>query len=160
MQCLQCGSVSSTKQRETCSLLVRFLLIHRYRRNCLTQRGASLGRRTRRSNVVSIDVTWYGPVWSVGQSTWLQNLRFRVRFAPQQGFLKSDECGTGSTQSREDKWGATWKNRQRLQSGNTQWLAVRDIYQHSGRRLSAKLVRIFLRIQGCHVVSATDPHNP
>jgi hypothetical protein len=48
------------------------------------------------------------PLWSSGQSFWLQIQRSRVRFPTLQDFLRSRGSGTGSTQSREDKWGATW----------------------------------------------------
>ena len=42
-----------------------------------------------------------------------------------------------------------------LSSGAT---ALQGFGLQSGRRRSAKLVPTFLRIEGCHVVSATDPH--
>jgi hypothetical protein len=46
------------------------------------------------------------PLWSSGQSSWLQILRSRVRFP---GTKKSSGSGTGSTQPREYNWRATWK---------------------------------------------------
>jgi hypothetical protein len=49
------------------------------------------------------------PLWSSGQSSWLQTQRFRIRFPALPDFLRSSGSGTGSTQPREDKWGATWK---------------------------------------------------
>jgi hypothetical protein len=48
------------------------------------------------------------PLWSSGQSFWLQIQRSRVRFPALPDFLRSSGSGTGSTQPREDNWGATW----------------------------------------------------
>jgi hypothetical protein len=42
-----------------------------------------------------------------GQSSWLQNLGFRVRVLVQPDFPSRSGSGTGSTQSREDNLGAT-----------------------------------------------------
>ena len=41
------------------------------------------------------------PLWSSGQSFWLQIQRFRVRFPALPDFLSSSGSGTGSTQPRE-----------------------------------------------------------
>ena len=41
------------------------------------------------------------PLWSSGQSFWLQIQRPRVRFPALPDFLSSSESGTGSTQPRE-----------------------------------------------------------
>ena len=41
------------------------------------------------------------PLWSSGQSFWLQIQRSRVRFPALPDFLSSSESGTGSTQPRE-----------------------------------------------------------
>jgi hypothetical protein len=41
------------------------------------------------------------PLWSSGQSSWLQILRSRVRFPALPDFLRSLGSGTGSTQPRE-----------------------------------------------------------
>jgi hypothetical protein len=48
------------------------------------------------------------PLWSSGQSSWLQIQRSRVRFPALPDFLRSSGSGTGFTQPREDNWGATW----------------------------------------------------
>jgi hypothetical protein len=53
---------------------------------------------------------FWPPLWSSGQSSWLLIQRFRVRFpALPDFFLRSTGSGTGSTQPREDNWGAIWK---------------------------------------------------
>ena len=48
------------------------------------------------------------PLWSSGQSFWLQIQRSRFRFPALPDFLSSSGSGTGSTQPREVNWGATW----------------------------------------------------
>ena len=53
-------------------------------------------------------VMWFmSPLWSSGQSFWLQIQRSRVRFLALPDFLSSSGSGTGSTQPREVNWGAT-----------------------------------------------------
>jgi hypothetical protein len=42
------------------------------------------------------------PLWSSGQSFWLQVQRSRVRFLAIPDFLRSSGAGRGSTQPRED----------------------------------------------------------
>ena len=50
----------------------------------------------------SHDVVFLGPpLWSSGQSFWLQIQRSRVRLPALPDFLSSSESGTGSTQPRE-----------------------------------------------------------
>jgi hypothetical protein len=56
------------------------------------------------------------PLWSSGQSSWLQIQRFWVRFPALPDFLRSSGSGRGSTQPREDNWGATWMKKYRLPS--------------------------------------------
>ena len=59
------------------------------------------------SNNISI-VHLRPPLWSSGQSFWLQIQRSRVRFPALPDFLSSSGSETGSTQPREENWGATW----------------------------------------------------
>jgi hypothetical protein len=47
-------------------------------------------------------------LWSSGQSFWLQFQRSWVRFLALPDFLRCRGSGTGSTEPREDNWGATW----------------------------------------------------
>jgi hypothetical protein len=49
---------------------------------------------------------WRPPLWSSGQSSWLQ-IR-RLGFDSRHYQKKSSGSGTGSTQPREYNWGATW----------------------------------------------------
>jgi hypothetical protein len=49
------------------------------------------------------------PLWSSGQSSWLQVRRSGVRFPGTTRKKKSSGSGTGSTQPHEYNWGATWK---------------------------------------------------
>ena len=51
---------------------------------------------------------FWPPLWSSGQSFWLQIQRSRVRFPALPDFLSSSGSRTGSTQPREVNWGATW----------------------------------------------------
>jgi hypothetical protein len=51
------------------------------------------------------------PLWSRGQSFWLQITRSWVRFHALPNFLRSSGSGTGSTQPREDNWVATWRKK-------------------------------------------------
>jgi hypothetical protein len=48
------------------------------------------------------------PLLSSGQSFWLLIGMSRVRFLALPHFLRSSGSGTGSTQPREDNWGAIW----------------------------------------------------
>ena len=59
------------------------------------------------SNLSRVYCCW-PPLWSSGQSFWLQIQRSRVRSPALPDFLNSSESGTGSTQPREVNWGATW----------------------------------------------------
>jgi hypothetical protein len=56
---------------------------------------------------LALEISWlcllYGPpLWSSGQSPWLQILRSRVRFRALPDFLRSSGSGTGSTKPRDD----------------------------------------------------------
>jgi hypothetical protein len=56
-----------------------------------------------------LDIVGLGPpLWSSGQSFWLQIQRSRVRFQALPDFLRNSGSGTGSTQPREGNWRATW----------------------------------------------------
>jgi hypothetical protein len=48
------------------------------------------------------------PLWSSGQSSWLQIQILRVRFPELPDFLRSSGSGTRSTQPHDYNWGATW----------------------------------------------------
>jgi hypothetical protein len=48
-------------------------------------------------------------LWSSDQCSWLRTQRPRVRIPRLPDILSSSGSGTGSTQPREHKWGATWK---------------------------------------------------
>jgi hypothetical protein len=47
------------------------------------------------------------PLWSSGQSSWLQIQRSRVRLPALPDFLRSSGSGTGSTQAREERPGGS-----------------------------------------------------
>jgi hypothetical protein len=51
------------------------------------------------------------PLWSSGQSSWLQIHRSPALFPALPDFPRSSESRTGSTQPREYNWGATWKKK-------------------------------------------------
>jgi hypothetical protein len=50
------------------------------------------------------------PLWSSGQSSWLQIQRSRARFPVLPDFLRISVAGTWSAEPLEDNWGATWKD--------------------------------------------------
>jgi hypothetical protein len=60
------------------------------------------------------------PLWSRGQSSWLQieESGFDSRLPD---FLRSSGSGTGSTQPREYNWRATWKKKKSSGSGLENW---------------------------------------
>jgi hypothetical protein len=62
-----------------------------------------------RYGIFVIDLYNWPPLWSSGQSFWLQIQRSRVRFPALPDFLRSSGSGTGFTQPREGNWGASWR---------------------------------------------------
>jgi hypothetical protein len=48
------------------------------------------------------------PLWSSGQSVWLQIQTFRFRFPTLPHFVRTSESVTGTTQPREGIWGVAW----------------------------------------------------
>jgi hypothetical protein len=72
---------------------------------------SSLLRVSEDSSAESLFLVWFLrarlPLWSSGQNSWLQIQRSWVRFPALPDFLRSGSV-TGSTQPREDNWGATW----------------------------------------------------
>ena len=66
-----------------------------------------------RTNFLPTVVLFGPPLWSSGQSFWLQIQRSGVRFPALPDFLSSSGSGTGSTQPREVNWGATWINKKK-----------------------------------------------
>jgi hypothetical protein len=77
------------------------------------------------SSAYRIDHAWlYVAVLSCGQSSWLQIQRTRVQFPALPDILRSSRSGTGSTQPREDNWGATWVKRQQLPSRKSRLTVV------------------------------------
>ena len=75
-------------------------------------RSQSLYRLRYPAHKIIIYITYiWPPLWSSGQSFWLQIQRSRVRSPARPDFLSSSGSGTGSTQPREPcevNWGATW----------------------------------------------------
>ena len=65
-------------------------------------------RPKRLVNILYYERDDWPPLWSSGQSFWLQIQRSRVRFPALPDFLSSSGSGTGSTQPREVNRGATW----------------------------------------------------
>jgi hypothetical protein len=57
----------------------------------------------------ALSTSKWPPLWSSGQNFWLPTQRSWIRFPILPNFLRSSGSGMGSTQPREDKWGATWK---------------------------------------------------
>jgi ribosomal protein L37E len=57
--------------------------------------------------VTCFPITWL-PLWSSGQSSWLQIRRPGFDSRHYQKKKQNSGSGTGSTQPREYNWGATW----------------------------------------------------
>ena len=64
---------------------------------------SAISQPTTRANILQymFGNIQYSPLWSSGQSFWLQIQRSRVRFPALPDFLSSSGSGTGSTQPRE-----------------------------------------------------------
>ena len=69
---------------------------------------APLPNNSRPTRIPHIVFYSWPPLWSSGQSFWLQIQRSRVRFPALTDFLSISGYGTGSTQPREVNWGTTW----------------------------------------------------
>jgi hypothetical protein len=69
-----------------------------------TTRTSSHDWATTRCTIIFLKISpiYRPPLWSSGQSSWLQIQRFRVRFASLPDFLRSSGSGTESTQPHED----------------------------------------------------------
>jgi hypothetical protein len=71
-----------------------------------------------------------GTIWpllsSSGLSFWLLTHRSWVPFPTLQKFLRSCGSGPGSSQPRENKWGATWKKKQWLRTRKLRLTVVGD----------------------------------
>jgi hypothetical protein len=65
-----------------------------------------LGTHTKINYLINGEL--WPPLWSSGQSFWLQIQRTRVRFPALPDFLRSSGSGAGSTQPRKNNWGAIW----------------------------------------------------
>ena len=82
--------------------------------HCLVFRVGEMGEMTHGFRHILKDkfgyvyITCTPPLWSGGQSFWLQIQRSRVRFTALPDFLSSSGSGTRFTQPREVNWGATW----------------------------------------------------
>jgi hypothetical protein len=78
---------------------------------CMWMTSASL--ISRHGGILNFSQSQLGPWPLMGTalfySSWLQTQRPWVRFPALPDFLSSSESWTGSTQPREDKWGAIWK---------------------------------------------------
>jgi hypothetical protein len=61
-------------------------------------------------------------LWSNDHNSWLQIQRSWVRFPVLPNFMRSTESGTGSTQPREDNWGASWTKRSGSGLEKRDWL--------------------------------------
>ena len=68
-----------------------------------TQRSSEIAGRL----IMALFINMGSPLWSSGQSFWLQIQRSRVRFPALPDFLSSSGSGTGSTQPREVNRGTT-----------------------------------------------------
>jgi hypothetical protein len=79
--------------------------------------------RSQRLKCELLHITW-SPLWSSGQSCWLQIQRCRVRFPALPDFLSSSSR-TEPTQPREDNWGATLMKTRGLRCINPKFTAVR-----------------------------------
>jgi hypothetical protein len=87
------------------------LILAKYVGECELDYGSLLCLLAGKSGTEYLLNSWRNgsPLWSNGQSPWLQIQRSHVRFPALPDFLRSSWSGTGPTQPREDNWGATWK---------------------------------------------------
>jgi hypothetical protein len=101
-------SGDSTPPTPPCSIRHTPQPIHEITKLSETTEMKTVRKAVRKTRLRVYHVTNYDgpPLWSSGQSSWLQILRSRVRFPALPAFLRSSGAGTGSTQPREDNRGA------------------------------------------------------
>jgi hypothetical protein len=111
-----CIHSKTATTRRTKGLDDRHFLIQRIRRHSVTQFSVANGNklisqmyRTKRESFIQLRSTKKIIFTHLsGQSFWLQIQRSRAWFPALPDFLRSRGSGTGSSQPREDNWGATW----------------------------------------------------
>jgi hypothetical protein len=78
------------------------------------------------------------PLWSSGQSSWLQIQRFRLRFPALPGFLRNSRSGTGSAQPHRKNWSAAWMKISGSGLENQDYLPLGSVALTMWHPLSAK----------------------
>jgi hypothetical protein len=83
------------------------------------------------------------PLWSSGQSSWLQIQRFWVRFPALPNFLRSSVSGTGSTQPREYNWAPLWSTGYRFRGSGFDSRRCQIFWEVVGRNSSGSGLEIW-----------------